>query len=61
MILDIKVFPDMTFNLLDEDEYERHRSEMNYPDAIDQILKRNVEKLDSLDSPTKRSICTRFY
>jgi uncharacterized protein len=43
--LDIKVFPDMTFNLLDEDEYERHRREMNYPDVIDQILKKNVEQL----------------
>jgi protein associated with RNAse G/E len=43
--LDIKVFPDMTFNLLDEDEYERHRKEMQYPEVIDQILKFNVEKL----------------
>lgn len=43
--LDIKVFPDMTFNLLDEDEYERHRVEMKYPDVIDQILKRNVTNL----------------
>jgi len=43
--LDIKVFPDRTFILLDEDEYERHRAEMNYPDVIDHILKNNVEKL----------------
>lgn len=43
--LDIKVFPDMTFTLLDEDEYEKHRKEMNYPDVIDRILKKNVEEL----------------
>jgi uncharacterized protein len=43
--LDIKVYPDMTFHLLDEDEYERHRREMKYPEVIDQILKQNVEKL----------------
>ncbi|HZG71474.1 MAG TPA: DUF402 domain-containing protein [Chondromyces sp.] len=43
--LDIKVYPDMTFNLLDEDEYEEHRRQMNYPDVIDRILKRNVDKL----------------
>ncbi|CAM3858512.1 DUF402 domain-containing protein [Mesobacillus zeae] len=43
--LDIKIFPDMTFNLLDEDEYERHRKEMQYPEVIDQILKYNVDKL----------------
>ncbi|KAF6510825.1 Cysteinyl-tRNA synthetase related protein [Geobacillus stearothermophilus] len=43
--LDIKVFPDMTYMLLDEDEYERHRREMHYPNVIDRILKDNVHKL----------------
>jgi protein associated with RNAse G/E len=43
--LDVKVFPNMTYILLDEDEYERHRREMNYPSVIDRILKNNVEKL----------------
>ncbi len=45
--LDIKVFPDMTFNLLDEDEYEFHKKLMNYPEEIDGILKENVAKLIS--------------
>ena len=40
--LDVKVFPDMTYTLLDEDEYEQHRKEMNYPDEIDKILNRNL-------------------
>ncbi|WP_285517887.1 nucleoside tri-diphosphate phosphatase [Thermolongibacillus altinsuensis] len=43
--LDIKVFPNMHYEILDEDEYERHRQEMNYPDVIDKILKNNVHKL----------------
>ena len=43
--LDVKVFPDMTYTLLDEDEYEQHRKEMNYPDEIDKILKRNLNIL----------------
>lgn len=43
--LDVKVFPDMSFNILDEDEYEDHKAKMKYPDVIDKILKRNVEKL----------------
>ncbi|WP_026314563.1 nucleoside tri-diphosphate phosphatase [Heyndrickxia acidiproducens] len=43
--LDIKVFPDMTFTLLDKDEYEYHRKKMGYPDVIDHILKRNVDNL----------------
>ena len=43
--LDVKVFPDMSYTLLDEDEYEDHKRQMGYPEVIDQILYRNVEKL----------------
>lgn len=43
--LDVKVFPDMTYVLLDEDEYEQHRREMNYPTVLDQILKNHVNHL----------------
>ncbi|MCP8617968.1 nucleoside tri-diphosphate phosphatase [Salirhabdus salicampi] len=43
--LDVKVYPDMTHTLLDEDEYEQHKKEMNYPTVLDQILKNNVETL----------------
>ncbi len=45
--LDVKVFPDMSYTLLDEDEYELHKKEMGYPEVIDKILKRNVNKLIS--------------
>lgn len=43
--LDIKVFPDLSYVILDEDEYEEHRKLMGYPDVIDKILKMNMEKL----------------
>jgi uncharacterized protein len=43
--LDIKVFPDMTYTLLDEDEYEIHKKEMNYPKVVDTILHNHVETL----------------
>lgn len=43
--LDVKVFPDMTYTLLDEDEYDLHSSEMNYPSVLDKILWDNVEEL----------------
>ncbi|KEZ47503.1 MULTISPECIES: DUF402 domain-containing protein [Metabacillus] len=43
--LDVKIFPDMTYIILDEDEYEYHRKKMNYPNVIDLILKSNLEKL----------------
>lgn len=37
--LDVKVFPDMTYNILDGDEYDDHRKAMNYPKEIDSILR----------------------
>ncbi|MDC3413424.1 DUF402 domain-containing protein [Aquibacillus sp. 3ASR75-11] len=43
--LDVKVFPDMTFTLLDEDEYQQHSIEMNYPKVLDQILRNNIDVL----------------
>lgn len=43
--LDVKVFPDMTYNLLDEDEYEEHRKQMNYSAILDRILHNNLDNL----------------
>ena len=43
--LDVKVFPDMTYNILDEDEYDDHRKSMNYPKEIDSILKEYLNTL----------------
>ena len=37
----------MTYTILDEDEYEQHKKEMKYPEEIDGILERNIEKLIS--------------
>ncbi|MBT2217731.1 DUF402 domain-containing protein [Virgibacillus dakarensis] len=43
--LDVKVYPDMTFDILDEDEYEEHKAQMNYPVIIDRILHKNLDYL----------------
>ncbi|WP_010097167.1 DUF402 domain-containing protein [Ornithinibacillus scapharcae] len=43
--LDLKVYPDMTYDLLDEDEYEIHRDEMKYPGVLDRILYNNISDL----------------
>ncbi|RYG73252.1 DUF402 domain-containing protein [Lentibacillus lipolyticus] len=43
--LDVKVYPDMTYDLLDEDEYAEHKEQMSYPVVLDQILEQNVEHL----------------
>lgn len=43
--LDVKVFPDMSYLILDEDEYADHKKKMGYPEVIDKILRRNLETL----------------
>ncbi|TMW70566.1 nucleoside tri-diphosphate phosphatase [Alteribacter natronophilus] len=43
--LDIKVYPDMTYKLLDEDEYAMHSRRMNYPKEVDAILRHSVDEL----------------
>mgnify|MGYP001172745389 CR=1 FL=1 len=58
--LDIKVFPDMTYVLLDEDEYEEHRKLMGYPEVIDKILKANIEKLTDMIHQRKGPFAADF-
>ena len=43
--LDVKVFTDGEKRLLDVEEYERHKRQMNYSDDLDFILKENVKIL----------------
>ncbi|SFB16916.1 hypothetical protein SAMN04488072_108189 [Lentibacillus halodurans] len=43
--LDVKVYPDMTYKLLDEDEYEEHKKQMNYPGSLDRILHHHIGHL----------------
>lgn len=45
--LDVKVFPDWSYKLLDEDEYSLHRRRMNYPLKLDRILRYHVDELIS--------------
>ncbi len=46
--LDYKFYPDGTINLLDEDEYDQHRVEMNYPEEIDGILRKYMQQILAL-------------
>jgi protein associated with RNAse G/E len=45
--LDVKVFASGDRKLLDVEEYERHRKQMDYPADIDFILRENVKILNS--------------
>lgn len=43
--LDLRVFPDGSFKVLDRGEYKYHKNIMNYPEIIDKILKQELTDL----------------
>ena len=43
--LDLKVFPDGSFKVLDRNEYKYHAKIMKYPEELDAILKRELTEL----------------
>ena len=43
--LDIKVFPDGSLIHLDEDEYQLHKKQMEYPEEIDVIVRKTYDDL----------------
>lgn len=43
--LDVKVFPDMTYTILDEDEFDLHSRHMNYPKQVVDHVHRGLDEL----------------
>jgi uncharacterized protein len=43
--LDIKVFPNFSYKILDRDEYETHRKKMKYPQAVEEIVEKEMQVL----------------
>ena len=43
--LDVKVFPDYSFKVLDRKEYNLHKQKMEYPEELRGILETELEKL----------------
>lgn len=43
--LDVKVYPDGTYSILDENEYAEHAKMMNYPKGICQIVENEMHEL----------------
>ncbi|MBE6140335.1 MAG: DUF402 domain-containing protein [Firmicutes bacterium] len=43
--LDLRVFPDGEYRILDQNEYKYHKKIMNYSNDLDYILKKELEKL----------------
>ncbi|MFC5713278.1 DUF402 domain-containing protein [Thalassorhabdus alkalitolerans] len=58
--LDIKIFPDMTYTLLDEDEYLQHKREMEYPRKVDRKIRHGVKELQSWIHQRKGPFAPQF-
>lgn len=43
--LDLKVFPDYKYKILDEEEYRQHKAQMNYDEKMDSILYQQLDIL----------------
>ncbi len=46
--LDLRVFPDGGYNILDKNEYQFHKKIMNYSPELDYIIHKELEKLINL-------------
>ena len=53
--LDLRVFPDGSFKVLDRGEYKYHKNLMNYPESIDKILKSELTDLIDLARKKKNA------
>ena len=58
--LDFKVFPDMSYIVLDEDEYAFHRKKTNYPKELDAIMEKEMDVLVSWVKERKGPFAPKF-
>lgn len=63
--LDLRVFPDGGYRILDKNEYKYHKRIMNYSDDLDLILNKELEKLIEMknnnDGPFNVDILNKYY
>lgn len=63
--LDLRVFPDGSFKVLDRGEYNYHKKIMNYSDDIDKILKQEltilINKVREKEYPFNKETIETYY
>lgn len=43
--LDVKVFPNFNYRILDKDEYDKHRKKMKYPNEVELVIENEMKIL----------------
>ncbi len=63
--LDLRVFPDGSFKILDRGEYQYHKKKMNYSEDLDKILKSEltelINKVRNKEIPFNKEIIDQYY
>jgi len=63
--LDLRVFPDGGFRVLDKNEYNYHKRIMNYSEEIDMILKSELSSLIEMkrqdSGPFQKGVVQKYY
>ena len=63
--LDLRVFPDGSFKILDRGEYQYHKKKMNYSEDLDKILKSEltnlINKVRNKEYPFQKKIIDYYY
>ena len=63
--LDLRVFPDGGFKVLDRNEYNYHKKKMNYPIEIDEIIKSELTELINMkrndEFPFQKKVIEKYY
>jgi protein associated with RNAse G/E len=63
--LDVKLYPDRSYQILDENEYAAHAAEMNYPEDLKQIVEAQMQKLlgmmEQEADPFNEECINRYY
>ena len=63
--LDLRVFPDGSFKILDRGEYKYHKKIMNYSDDLDLVLKNElsilIEKVRNNEVPFTKEVIDNYY
>lgn len=63
--LDLRVFPDGGFKILDKNEYNYHKKIMHYSDELDEIIKSELNSLIEMkknnEGPFNKNIVEKYY
>ena len=63
--LDLRVFPDGGFRVLDKNEYNYHKKIMHYSDELDEIVKSELSSLIEMkknnEGPFDKNVIEKYY